>query len=353
GVPLSGGCGLLGAGRRGDGPGAEHRIAAGPPLQLRLRRRIAAGPGMAGSGERLRRWPLHLPAHERAGGGSHRHLPRRVRPPDARWRRVRRQHHGRWRSAGGARHLPVPGRAPRPGRGRTEEEQAMTGTGPGQENEGVHGHYAGRQAVHDLDAAAPALRAEDVQRLNRKALVFLAGIVLLLVLAIIGMLRAVGGDDGPTAVPREQAVVIPELPRVSATPAVPVPVPPPAAVEPVPVVPMPRPPQLPPTGLAVPLPGMQGPSLRDRRSSSSEAQAAQDPYMQAMLAGLQGPEASPPPVVDPATSARPILRADTLLVRGTYIRCVLETRIVTDVPGFTSCIVTEPVYSINGRRLLL
>jgi type IV secretion system protein VirB10 len=40
-------------------------------------------------------------------------------------------------------------------------------------------------------------------------------------------------------------------------------------------------------------------------------------------------------------------------VRGTYIRCVLETRIVTDIPGFTSCVVTEPVYSINGRRLLL
>jgi type IV secretion system protein VirB10 len=44
---------------------------------------------------------------------------------------------------------------------------------------------------------------------------------------------------------------------------------------------------------------------------------------------------------------------DALLVRGTYIRCVLETRIVTDVDGFTSCIVTEPVYSINGRKLLL
>jgi len=32
---------------------------------------------------------------------------------------------------------------------------------------------------------------------------------------------------------------------------------------------------------------------------------------------------------------------------------VLETRIVTDIPGFTSCVVTEPVYSINGRSLLL
>ncbi len=39
--------------------------------------------------------------------------------------------------------------------------------------------------------------------------------------------------------------------------------------------------------------------------------------------------------------------------QGTFIRCVLETHIVTDVPGFTSCIVTEPVYSLNGRSLLL
>jgi type IV secretion system protein VirB10 len=31
----------------------------------------------------------------------------------------------------------------------------------------------------------------------------------------------------------------------------------------------------------------------------------------------------------------------------------METRVVTDVAGFTSCVVTEPVYSINGRRLLL
>ena len=41
------------------------------------------------------------------------------------------------------------------------------------------------------------------------------------------------------------------------------------------------------------------------------------------------------------------------MLRVTYIRCVLETRIITDFPGFTSCIVTEPVYSFNGRRLLL
>ena len=53
------------------------------------------------------------------------------------------------------------------------------------------------------------------------------------------------------------------------------------------------------------------------------------------------------------TSAQPMYRPDTLLLRGTYIRCVLQSRIVSDYPGYTSCIVTEPVYSVNGKRLLL
>jgi type IV secretion system protein VirB10 len=53
------------------------------------------------------------------------------------------------------------------------------------------------------------------------------------------------------------------------------------------------------------------------------------------------------------SSARPLMRPDTLMLRGTYIRCVLETHIVTDIPGFTSCIVTEPIYAFSGRRLLL
>src|SRR3546814_7425690 len=28
-------------------------------------------------------------------------------------------------------------------------------------------------------------------------------------------------------------------------------------------------------------------------------------------------------------------------------------RIVTDIPGYTSCVVAEPVYSFNGRRMLV
>ena len=52
-------------------------------------------------------------------------------------------------------------------------------------------------------------------------------------------------------------------------------------------------------------------------------------------------------------SVAQLAQTDYLLTRGTYIRCVLETRIVSDLPGFASCIVTEPVYSMNGRKVLI
>lgn len=48
-----------------------------------------------------------------------------------------------------------------------------------------------------------------------------------------------------------------------------------------------------------------------------------------------------------------LANADFVLTRGTFIRCALETKIVSTLPGMTSCIVTEPIYSVNGRRLLI
>ena len=53
------------------------------------------------------------------------------------------------------------------------------------------------------------------------------------------------------------------------------------------------------------------------------------------------------------TNAQPLTKPDTLMQRGTYIRCVLETRIVSDISGYSTCLVTEPVYSFNGHTLLL
>lgn len=248
---------------------------------------------------------------------------------------------------------------------------------PGRPDESSHsdaGHAAddavggaspyGYRMSPDLDAGAPQLRSSDVKRLNRKAIIFLAGIVALLIVAAIWMVgKATGRDDA--ARPRQEAVVIPELPRTQPRR--------PVVQAPIPVMPEPMP-ELPPLPLASDvsaqpgLPGYsapqrQGPSLMERRMldvQAAQAQqmagASQDNYVKAMLSGLPG---SQPAVVEATsaesevTSARFIRNPDVLLVRGTYIRCVLETRIVTDIPGFTSCIVTEPVYSINGRQLLL
>lgn len=213
----------------------------------------------------------------------------------------------------------------------------------------------------ELDATAPVLRSNESQRLNRKALAFLGGIVLLLLVMLWLVVRnASGKDDAKTRV-REEAIQVPELPQVAAAPLPPAPVPVAQTVaEPVPLVA--EPPPLPPEPEAV-MPVEQGPSLLDRRIAAANAMGegggaggtstGTDPFTQAMIAALpsQKPQGEVKP--EPRTIAQFVQNPDALLVRGTYIRCILETRIVTDVAGYTSCVVTEPVYSLNGRRLLL
>lgn len=54
-----------------------------------------------------------------------------------------------------------------------------------------------------------------------------------------------------------------------------------------------------------------------------------------------------------ANAVRYMHNRDKLLLQGTYLRCILETKIVSDLKGFTSCVITEPVYSASGKYLLL
>jgi type IV secretion system protein VirB10 len=220
--------------------------------------------------------------------------------------------------------------------------------------------------LHDLDANAPLLRSGDAQRLNRKALLFLAGIILLLIGSAFWLFSSAGAS-AQNSRRREEKVEIPELPQV-ATPA--------SAIAPAPIlaVPMANAPEALPPLPAQPIPlasdsapssaavGRQPrlPTLVERRMGRDTGPpgAAVDPYTQALLAGMPAPPSntqSPPAVAarTDASSAQFLDNPGALLVRGTYIRCVLETRIVTDIPGYTSCVVTEPVYSINGRNLLL
>lgn len=222
----------------------------------------------------------------------------------------------------------------------------------------------------DLDANAPYLRSADVQRLNRKALLFLGGIILLLLLSAFWIFNSVVSDpDGGTAkrmqgeqvvipaAPKDLPELPPEQPAMAAEPDLP----------PLPVIddtPQP-PPRLafPDTSNATP----NQPTLRERRimdgagmgggavgqSAGMAGVMSPDEYAKLMMqAGVES-EPTSSPRAEELASAKPLYNPNTLLLRGTYIRCVLESRVITDVPGYTSCVVTEPVYSVNGKRLLL
>ncbi len=241
-----------------------------------------------------------------------------------------------------------------------DDGQAVGTAEPGRV-EGGNPYRASRASEGpSLDDTAPVLQAGDIRRLNRKALLFLAAIVVVLLCATVWLLRAAGsGDSAPR--PREEVVVIPELPRVGARGPAPLAAEPVAATDiPVPLLPPPQ--QVPaPASFLPPFHPTQSPTLLERRTgdgrlAGERAPPQADPYLQAMMAGLPtAAGAQPAPVASPrlAGSARFLPRSDALLARGTYIRCVLETRIITDVAGFTSCVVTEPIYSIDGRHLLL
>lgn len=260
------------------------------------------------------------------------------------------------------------------------------------DNQGSNPYYSAQQSQDqpDLDAGAPQLKSVDSQRVNRKALLFLAGIVALLVLMTIVVIKNASSDkEEAVEKPREEKVVIPELPKGTNTAGSPDFAELQQEPQPVPVQELPPLPPEEPTRASqnrssqqqqqegsrdAGPPQPQGPTLAERRMGFTESQRggggstapgqANDPVLGAMLDNLRGSQqqanggAAPQAgqardTANKAEIAQYLRNPDTLLVRGTYIRCVLETRIITDYPGYTSCIVTEPVYSINGRKLLL
>jgi type IV secretion system protein VirB10 len=226
----------------------------------------------------------------------------------------------------------------------------------------------------DLDAGAAELRDEESQRVNRKALLFLAAIVVLVILMGVMLLAKLRSDDAPRAkAPREEKPYVPDVP--GGLPSAPLPPPEQSAstpaAAPIPTLPAPPLPQQRPSQRDG---GPRGPSLMERRMGSAGGMggpgaAEQSPEIaaayarrnqikqqqQLLLGQGNGDDSGAPSELQmaPTALASYLRKPDTLLLRGTYLRCVLETHIVTDVPGFTSCVVTEPVYSVNGKRLLL
>ena len=223
----------------------------------------------------------------------------------------------------------------------------------------------------DLDASAPQLRSAEEQRLNRKALAFLGGIVVLLVAMGFLLFRKNSNDEPAKRAAETTRAAAPELPGLPPS------APPPAAeVAPIPMLP-PLPEEAPEREVRYASRSLEadrdidrGPTLLDRRIGSGSGVGGGDggqpgnpneEYTKMMMAAMQAsnPQPAAPekmrrgPDVEDVSNAAFIRSPDALLVRGTYLRCILETRIITDFAGYTSCLLTEPVYSINGRTLLL
>ncbi|RRT99427.1 TrbI/VirB10 family protein [Stenotrophomonas sp. 278] len=232
------------------------------------------------------------------------------------------------------------------------------------------------QAAPNLDAAAPQLRSAEEQRLNRKALAFLGGILVLLVAMGFLLFRKGSSDDEVKKQAETTRASAPEMPRLGPDTSAMVPPVPTEEAQPIPMLP-PLPEREPervsafntrePAEREVD----RGPSLLDRRigggggvggGDGNGASNPNDEYSKMMMAAIQASNGGAPaapakvqrgPDVEDVSNASFIRSPDALLVRGTYLRCILETRIITDYAGYTSCLLTEPVYSINGRTLLL
>jgi len=192
----------------------------------------------------------------------------------------------------------------------------------------------------DLDASTPQLRAGDLRRMNRRALLFLAAIAMLVLCAAFWVMNLASQRNAPKPKAREERLMV--TPPPPSMPAMPEPLkqtraPIPLASTP----PLPDPRATPPP---MPDDAPRKPTLVERRIAGNETGDT--------TIGNQA-QATTPSQNSDATSAQQLINPDTLMLRGTYIRCVLETRIVTDIPGFTSCVVTEPVYSFTGHKLLL
>ncbi|WP_266168377.1 TrbI/VirB10 family protein [Dyella subtropica] len=269
------------------------------------------------------------------------------------------------------------------------EAQQPGNGGPGQgvpphEQGGASNPYAAQyqqQAAPDLDAGAPQLKSNDARRANRNAILMLGTLAALLVFGVLWAFFSTSSRNNtqPKA-QKEETVSVPDAPQA------PPPLPPTRPVvlqqaQPIPVAP-PLPKSNPqPAGRPAP----RVPSLVDRRIAAAEGGSASNgvdsggsgygrgpannggmPPGMAGLPGMSGMNDGTNQFRMPAnanynnanklpdvSNAQPLTHPDNLMLRGTYVRCVLETHIITDIPGFTSCIVTEPVYSFNGKHLLL
>jgi type IV secretion system protein VirB10 len=266
-----------------------------------------------------------------------------------------------------------------------EEQQGNGGSSQGapQREGGAANPYAAhyqQPPAPDLDAGAPQLKSNDLRSMNRSAMGMLAALAGLLVFGGAWMLFSGNSQKNPQPkAQKEETLRVPEGPKAPPLPSTPLQTQQqPVAQQPIPLAPM-----LPQSNRPIQPTAPREPSIVERRIAAAQAasgvssgdnggQSAPQgangmPFPPGMpgLPGMQGDDGTNQfrmpansayanaKALPEVSNAQPLTHPDHLMLRGTYVRCVLETHIITDIPGFTSCIVTEPVYSFNGKHLLL
>lgn len=112
-------------------------------------------------------------------------------------------------------------------------------------------------------------------------------------------------------------------------------------------------------------PQKQEPTLEERRFAAPLMSANSDGPSAAPVQGAPDDMDSAPrgdggrlgsmlsAVDTPGVRARRMPNRTFLLPKGTFIDCILETKVDTTVPGMTSCVIPRPLYSADGKVLLI
>lgn len=225
-------------------------------------------------------------------------------------------------------------------------------------------NYNEQEQLEELEQSAPVLNNPVDRNINKKALAFF-GLAGLGVLGIV--LFAWQQMQEPEEMPKpvEQTISIPEpdlppLPPQSAPPIAAASIAStPAEVPPIAVQPTPKREAVPVETIPIVAPVQPTPPIQPIETVTVESPKADPLEEMRKAAPLEEsviPEngvASQVIATTPQSSAKFLPNRDKLLIQGIYLRCVLETKIVSDIPGFTSCVITEPVYSASGKYLLI
>jgi len=182
----------------------------------------------------------------------------------------------------------------------------------------------------------PKLSGGLTRGLNKMALAYVA----IVGISVVGMTMwvassAFSADDEKARKVTYEEVSVPDKPVLAVMPA-PVMAPPPLSLD------------------AQEMPPVRPPASAPNDDLLQRRMANQDN----LVTASSGAKAANPFFEDQYSSVKrgavqALANADFTLTRGTFIRCALETKVVSTLPGMTSCIVTEPIYSVNGRRLLI